>query len=500
MDQLDHHPGAYPSHFSSDIFKSEEGKHKLAVFIHTLRSEYKLSVYRGQEGYKPIPAAFTPLTVQEKTWMLIHKDSQHILSAMHKYALYLTKQEHKKIAELLYNELSALEQEAAYSKTRSRLGVATARLDLFFEGEELKVIEANTSIPAMQAYSDMIVQSYLAIAPISSEFNKTPRNSLELLQSLLSHYEKAGGQKKKPSVAIVSRVQDSQQAELKYLQKIWQSEGHECFLLHPEQIKISEDGKTLVFEQSSAKLGKKESFSDRSITIDLVYRHIFASKLDPNSDFAKACLQSEVFHIFNPISGHMEGKGFLAELLRSASDPHMVNEIQLNADEERALSERCIWTRPLLNREEKLPDGSFVKNLSDWVKANRDHLVLKKHISYGGQDIFLGKEFHSPASQEKAAAWLGLSAPISWSQLVDACTSGCFGLWVVQVRLQGKQTKVSYIDPKGEPIWDQPCYIDASIFCNHGADFHLQGGVSRFAPGAIVNIVQGGGLLPFLVS
>jgi hypothetical protein len=47
---------------------------------------------------------------------------------------------------------------------------------------------------------------------------------------------------------------------------------------------------------------------------------------------------------------------------------------------------------------------------------------------------------------------------------------------------------------------EKESFVDCSIFTNSGVPFRPSGGASRFATDAIVNIGQGGGLMPLLLE
>jgi hypothetical protein len=177
-----------------------------------------LGVYRAQTNdYRMIPASMDPLVIPDGLWMKLRKDARLILSALEKLGAALRRDPGHR----LFAQLAPLEKEAA-----DFAGLATARLDLFFAGDDLLVIEANTTIPAMQAYSDMIRRAYgKAFHPGKKILHS---NTDDLLQSLLEHYARTGGNVSRPRLAIVARAGDSQLAELLWLQREWQAQGYDA--------------------------------------------------------------------------------------------------------------------------------------------------------------------------------------------------------------------------------------------------------------------------------
>lgn len=171
----------------------------------------------------------------------------------------------------------------------------TARLDLFFDGDDLKVIEVNATIPAMQAYSDMIKESYVKSQGLRYDEDVYGSNTKDLLLSLLAHYTATGGHKASPHIGIIARRGDSQLAELRWLKSKWEGAGYPCTLGSPEEVSVT--GTQLVVAD---------------VPIDVTYRHIFANRLAAGSAFAEACARSGAFRVFNPVSAHLEAKGVLA--------------------------------------------------------------------------------------------------------------------------------------------------------------------------------------------
>lgn len=444
---------------------------------------YKSDALTQKKFYHPIPASLSPLHISTDQWIALQKDTQAIIESMFKFTHWLRKKEQKNIAHQLYSDLSKIEQQIAFQPQEYADALAIGRVDLFFDpqtqhqDEELKIIEVNCTIPAMAAYSDMVNQGYQAGL---GEPQKGGSNSLDLLRSLLDHYQKLGGVKKQLLIALVARKDDSQMAELLWLKKTWESQQHQCVICSPDELGIQESA--LIFEGQA---------------IDLVYRHIFAASLDEKSAFAQACLKPHRFKILNPISGHMEAKGFISELSRIAQIDQLSISVGLDTKERQAIERRIPWSRLILPRSDTLPNHDHVSDLLQWLKANPQDLVIKHHVGYGGYDVVIGDEFDSKLGQQKIARIMKSSKSVTWSDFIDHCASLRSGLWMVQKRLQGRRQLISYLDSAGKSV-QNTCTIDASLFFNYGIDFQMNGATSRFSPGTIVNIAGGGGLMPVL--
>lgn len=449
---------------------SERDKTSITTFQSAVAAA-PLGVFHSQEKrYSLIPASMEPLVIPDAVWLKLKDDARLILSALQKLGAVLRRDR----GHQLLTQLAPLEKEAA-----DFAGLATARLDLFFDGDDLQVIEANTTIPAMQAYSDMIRRAYGEAFHPQKKIEHS--NTDDLLHSLLEHYQRTGGKATKPRLAIIARSGDSQLAELVWLQREWQAQGYETLLLTPDEIEI-----------------RKGQLWGAAQPLDLVYRHIFAHRLAPDSAFAKACLQSEHYRIFNPIAAHLEAKGVLAELSRYAADTQLGLSIGLKDDEVDATVRRVAWSRLLNRGPASLPDGTEITNLIDWVKERPQELVVKSSLGYGGHGIFIGSGLSEKSSQDRARKLLAVSHEVTWPELIEALLTMGEGQWIVQRKVSGRKIRHRFWS---EGQWlEKETFIDCSIFTNSGVSFRPHGGACRFSTDAIVNIGQGGGLMPLLLE
>lgn len=466
-----------------------------AISLETYANQIKnspLGIFNSsQNDYKIIPAAIDPLILDDTQWHQLAAESRQVLSAMQKVSRWLRQPANSKTSSLLYSDLSPIEKKVVWAESNDSIGLATVRFDLFFDGEDLKIIEVNTTIPAMQAYSDMTKNAYIKawIAEHRPTFNRIfdttltgmQSNALDLLSSLVEHFERSGGKGHKPCIAIVSRRGDSQTAELLWLQTIWQEAGHDCILAFPDDVSI-DNGRLQV----------------NKTPIDLIYRHIFANRLVPDSDFALACIHSQQFRVFNPISAHLELKGLLAEVSRIATDETQRIEVGLSADEVHAIHRRVPWSRILIPGDSLTPGSNSKENLIKWLKGNQTHVVLKSSSGYGGQMVIVGEYFERNETQSALRKIMGnvIEKNISWSQFVDFCATSTDQAWIAQLRISGRQSASNILT--GEKVKQLETFMDCSLFSNSGTTFHPQGAASRFSIDPVVNIAKGGGLVPVL--
>ena len=446
-------------------------KFDLDIFGDELKSnEAPLAIYDAEsDRYRMIPASVDPLVIEDAVWQPIVETSQIILKGMNALIALWQQPALKKRSETIFSELSPFERASLQRPDRPTL--ATARFDLFFDGERegLKIIEANTTIPAMQAYSDIIRRSWLRA---SGHDDQRAPNTEDLLQSLLFLYRKNGGGELHPRIAIVARAGDSQMSELKFLKSHWEKQGYETRIVLPGDLKISAGR---LIDRSSG------------VICDLIYRHIFASRLDQASDFAQALLQNQSFHIYNPIAAPLEVKALFAELNHFAGSPELASQIGLAENERQMLKRYMPWTRILKTT-------ATPEEREEWKSLPAADCVIKGSSGYGGHSVFIGSEFHRLESQSRLHKLMKRSGIITWPEFIDFCSSESNGIWIIQRRLQGRRMKHRFFY---DNVSEQESYVDASIFAwSHSVP---RGGASRFALDPIVNLGRGGGLLPMFL-
>ena len=231
---------------------------------------------------------------------------------------------------------------------------------------------------------------------------------------------------------------------------------------------------------------------------DLIYRHIFARRLDPASDFARICLQPEHFHLFNPISSHLEVKAMLGLLSAAAADDADAERIGLDNDERMAVAAAVPWTRLLQHGATTGPTNEPIDDLASWVRAHGRALVLKRSWDYGGKGVYLGNELADGAATEaRLRALLGREPAdvIGWDALVDFALADR-DAWVVQELVSALPERMLRVDDNG--VEARELYVDLSAFTNLGDAPRPSGGAVRASESRIVNILGGGGLSPLV--
>lgn len=432
-----------------------------------------LGILQADRSYRLIPASTQPIVFPK--WDELQHDAALILTAIAKVGSWLARGDK---GGRIFSGLAPIEREAAQAAADSNRGLATARLDLFFEQESLWVIEVNTTIPAMQAYSDMVRHALFSAQQIPSRY-ATQSNSQDLLDSLLDHYMISGGSKSSPRIGIVARAHDSQLAELLWLQRRWEEKGLDVGLFTPDDLTL-----------------KNGSLWATDAPLDLCYRHIFAHRLKTGTAFAEACRDSMRYRVFNPISAHMEAKAVLAELSRMAMEETAKDGLHLSPEERDATQRRVLWSRIIRPGASSTFEGQHCSDLPAWLKKNREKLVVKSSQGYGGKSVIIGDQFDSSSTQERLKEIMGRRALASWNEFIDFCLQDSSNLWIAQRKINGKRIEHAFLS-QGQRRQAET-FIDASIFTASGAVRKPTGGACRFSHDVIVNLGQGGGLIPVL--
>jgi hypothetical protein len=421
-----------------------------------------LTVHRDGHFF-PIAPTLTPEIIDDAELAELVADARLLLSAVVKVA-QLTLGD-AALRARLYHAFTPLEKACL---TPARLAqVAVARVDYFRGPDGVRALEVNTTIPAMQGYSDLIQHAYLRHVGRALGIDPAPlvaaagSNTADLLASLVAHYRLAGGRAATPSILIVSRRGDSQLGELRHYVRAFAAAGHRARHAWVDDIELGVGGRVRAGGEPW----------------DLVYRHIFARRVDADSPMADLLLDPGPNVVLNPVNGPLEVKGILSLLHEAAEGQGPAAATPLDDDERDATLRRLPWTRLCVPGPATLPDGGAVADLPTWAAEHPDGLVLKKSWDYGGKGVHLGPDTPDWAARVAAAA-------------------GDEHLWVLQELVRPRAVRHLLVED-GAPVW-RDLYVDINAYANLGVTARPHGGVARASSHKIVNIAGGGGLAPFL--
>jgi hypothetical protein len=300
----------------------------------------------------------------------------------------------------------------------------------------------------MPGYADLAAFSWIAAA--ARERGLAPRQERALVarcgshmerlrEALVALYRARGGDRERPSIAIVARPGDAQLGELRRLADHLRRMGHEAAPLVPAEC-------------------EPERW-------DVLYRHVWAHRVDPAAPFARALRDPARFVLANPVNGLLEAKALFARLSECAEDASLAARAGLDGREREAAA-RLPWTRRL------------DRALAPRVVAERERFVLKRSWDYGGKSVQLGAE----------------TAPDAWARAVETAAADVRGGgFVAQERVFTPRRPATRIAPEG--VSRGELYRDLSTYCGLGPS-RPDGSVVRAAASPVVNILGGGGLAP----
>jgi hypothetical protein len=417
----------------------------------------------------PIPVALTPTKMSHSQWNEVVSDARLVFATFPKILKWLQLPQQAELMTSIFAGLVGVEQLVCDFDPDLGWGHVTTRFDLYWHADDIKIIEVNCTIPAMQAYSDNVLQAWkLARGDLTPSLS----NVEQLLQSLIQMYRIDGGMNARPRIIILHRQGDSQFGELNWIKHEWCRLGYETILATPEA--VTREGPIWIVD------GKP---------YDLIYRHIFAWRL-PDGAVKDSLASNRVCHIYNPISAHYESKSFLALVSHLAADTSMISEIGITSEESSAINRRVPWSRIL-------GASRFGVSFSD-VKSRIQQLVLKRSVGYGGHQVFMGSEWDTLETQGRLQQLTGETAHISFEKFSSWATNKDNSLWIAQDRMTGIQRRTKVLC--GDQIEEWDAWFDASVFINSRSGPICAGGVSRIAKSPIVNIGAGGGLAPFVIE
>ncbi len=437
----------------------------------------KVAVFNAVDAsWSAIPIALTPTTVEASEWESLEHDGRLIFGVFLKVLRWLQCPSQNNLAKNLFDGLSDFEKEFVTSDSSECWGHVTIRMDLFWHHGNIKIIEVNCTIPAMQAYSDNVFNAW---ALAGGEVHGESRNSEQLLESLVAMYRLDGGRLARPRIVILHREGDSQLGELLWFQKEWTARGFETLLADPTR--ISRMGDLWVVDDTPC---------------DLVYRHIFAFRLSGH-EAGQQIKKNRNCHMYNPISAHFEAKAFLALVSQLAGDQRLAAEVEMTEEEISAITNRVPQSR-ILGRD--LVDrtlGASGSDKRDRMGINLSSTVLKRSIGYGGHQVIMGDTWRTEDTQTNLRQMTNMEGEITFEKFYEWVLEHDDSLWIIQERMSGARRKTQVLTSHGLEIWD--AFFDASIFINSRTAPICRGGVSRVSTSPIVNIGKGGGLAPFLI-
>jgi len=339
------------------------------------------------------------------------------------------------------------------------LASTASRLDSFLLPDSLKFAEYNAESPAGLGYAETLAELFRDL-PVMTQFAtkfdvRSYPLSEKLLDALLASYTDWGGTSKPPQIAIVDWEEVPTWSEFEILQKRFEARGVPTLIADPKQLHF--DGKSLTAD------GKK---------IDLVYRRVLINDIVARPQECSALVKAYtanavcVANTFRCKIPHV--KTFFAVLTDEQNGA-------LFSHNERELIKRHIpWTRVVADVQ-TAHFGEHIE-LLDFVRRQRNNLVLKPSDEYGGSGVTLGWETNEAA----------------WDAAIELALTARNGVWIVQERIPIRREIFPYIPQLGK-VEFRDMLVDLAPYLFRGK---LCGFLTRLSATGLANVTSGGGQVP----
>lgn len=434
--------------------------------------EAGLAVTLAEGGRRPIPIGALPVILDDLVIARRATLAKDLVSATARAARWLLAGKER---DSVWMALSPVERRLVEATWRQLDSLAVARVD-FLGGAIPHALEVNTTIPAMQAYSDMAADAWLRTFAaghpnLDGLIRANGSNAEALLMALRALYarHRRGSLSR---IGLLCRPADAQLTELRFLADRFRAAGVEALVVHPDDLTLN-----------------RGMLEHQGRPLPLLYRHLFVHRLDsvpsPAIEAALATSSEDGTLILNPATPHLEMKSTLAWLSRSVEDDALARDMGLNDDERSAIAATVPWTRPLV---------ALDRTDAERIAAHPDDFVLKRSWSYGGHEVFVGRATDKPGFWSRVHATFADAA--DWATLCRLAATDLRGGGFVVQRAVETQRAEQFLCTPGK-VQHTDVVTDYASFASLGVDV-TWGGVCRASASDVVNIVGGGGVVPLL--
>jgi hypothetical protein len=340
----------------------------------------------------------------------------------------------------------------------------TARLDSFLTEAAYSFVELNGESPAGIAYVDAAYEIFSRL-PVMQTFNETYNvrplyGSGYMLDVLLHSYEEYLGRKPDtvPKIAIVDLGERPTQSEFELFKEFFERQGYPTVICTPQELQ---------FSNNSLRAG--------DFQIDIVYKRLLVNEYLPIIGECPALLdayRAGAVCMVNSFQSKLIHKKALFAVLTDQRRAAL-----FSSEEQEAIRKHVPWTR--LVRQEKSDYFGKEVDLIEYIKSNRNKLVLKPNDDYGGHGITIGWN-----SDE--AAWD--------SALQDALANGDY---LAQERVPTAREVFPALTDDGQvEFTEQLVDLDPLLF-----NGKVRSAFTRLSSTELANVSSGGGMVPtFIIS
>lgn len=265
------------------------------------------------------------------------------------------------------------------------LAEVSAQLDLQIHNGSLHVLKYNADALTGAAYAEGLSDLFFECPPVKEfrrRYNLTPVGGKQpFLAALLRAYGMyAGDSEKKPNIAILEFRSATGRSEYEIFREYFRAEGYQTELVPPEQLE---------YRNGVLRAG--------GFDIDLIYRRVSVMEFLLRFNLSHPLLQAyrdRRVCVVNSFRSELSHKKAMFALL---TEDHLTAKFPPN--ERKAIKEHLPWTRVV--KAGKATYQNQIVDLLEFVKENREKLVLRPNDEYSDLHSFVGFE-HDEGSWARA--------------------------------------------------------------------------------------------------
>jgi uncharacterized circularly permuted ATP-grasp superfamily protein len=365
----------------------------------------------------------------------------------------------------LFADLGLTADEITLAEIDPGDGIAStaARADAFLLADSLRFAEYNAESPAGPGYSQRLAELFDETELMSrfrgaEGFGARMYRPIEsLLDALVASYRDWGGRASPPVIAIVDWREVPTFSEFELLRDAFVAQGVPTMVCDPRDLELV-DGRLVGGGRA----------------IDLVYRRVLINDIVARRDECRTLVEAYrrraacVANSFRCKIAHK--KAFFALL----SDERRSS--WLDARHRTIVRRHVPWTAVV--GEHRLRRGDQDLDLVPYLRAHREHFVIKPNDEYGGTGVTLGWETSESA----------------WDDAIETALAGPGGTWVAQERIAVRREVFPVCAGDGVEMRDM--LVDFAPYLFRGT---LAGFLTRLSATGLANVTSGGGQVPAFV-
>ncbi len=340
----------------------------------------------------------------------------------------------------------------------------TARLDSFLTDTAYSFVELNGESPAGIAYVDAAFEIFLRL-PVMQKFGETYNvrplyGRRFMLDVLLDSYEEFLGRKPDsvPQIAIVDLKDRPTQKEFELFKEFFEKEGYPSIICSPDELE---------FDNGRLHVG--------DFKIDIVYKRLLVNEYLPIVKEYPALLdayRAGAICMVNSFRSKLIHKKALFAVLTDQRRAALFSN-----EEQEAIRNHVPWTR--IVRAEKTDHFGEEIDLIEFIKSNRNKLVLKPNDDYGGHGIAIG--------------WN--SSEAEWNTALESALAD--GDYLTQERVPtAREMFPALLDDGTIEFAEQLVDLDPLLF-----NGRVRSAFTRLSSTELANVSSGGGMVPtFIIS